>query len=137
MDGAEMTAERGEESPLVEELLRVNAELAAELRSLAAGRAPASRQGREPAARGIAQMWGERKALETRLEETQAALDETQAEMEATRVAIEGVQKHREGLERQNQEMAAEIVRLRTGMRGLMRRARARMLGRTGLFGAR
>jgi chromosome segregation ATPase len=131
MDGAGVMAGRsGGEDPRVEELLRVNAELAAELRSLAAGRAPASRRGRVPAARGIAHLRGERDALETRLEETQAALAEAQT-------ALEEVQAHREGLERQNQEMATEIVRLRAGLRGLMRRARARALARTGLFAAR
>lgn len=130
MDGADVTAERGEENPLVEELLRANAELAAELRSLAAGRAPEPRPGRVPAARGIAHLWGERNTLATRLEETQAAL-------EATQGALEDVQAHREGLERQNQEMAAEIIRLRTGPRGALRRLRGRLLERTGLFPSR
>jgi chromosome segregation ATPase len=127
----------GGESPQVDELLRVNAELAAELRALRAGRIGAPRQGRVPAARGIARLWGERKALETQLEETQAALQASQARQEETQAALDHVQAHREGLERQNQEMAAEIVRLRTGMRGAMRRARGRLLERTGLFGSR
>jgi len=137
MDGAGLTAPGGEESPQLEELLRVNAELAAELRALRAGRTEVPRQGREPAARGIAQLWGERRALEDQLEETRAALAASQAGQEATQAALEDVQAHREGLERQNQEMTAEIVRLKTGMRGLMRRARGRLLERTGLFGAR
>ena len=132
-----MTAAPGEGSPQVEELLRVNADLAAELRALRSGRIGAPRQGRVPAARGIAKLWGERKALETRLEETQAALEASRAGQEATQAALEDVQAHRQGLERQNQEMAAEIVRLRTGMRGALCRARGRLLERTGLFGAR
>jgi chromosome segregation ATPase len=138
MDGAEMTSERGGGGdPRVEELLRVNAELAAELRALSGGRAEAPRQGRVPAARGIAHLWGERNALQTRLEETQAALEAAQAAQEAIQVALQDAQAHREGLERQNQAMTGEIVLLRTGFRGLMRRARARVLGRTGLFSAR
>jgi chromosome segregation ATPase len=137
MDGAGVTAASGGEAPRVEELLRVNAELAAELRALRAGQIEAPRQGRVPAARGIARMRGERKALEDRLEETQAALEASRAGQEATQASLEDVQGHRERLERQNQEMAAEIVRLRTGMRGLMRKARARMFERTGLFGSR
>jgi chromosome segregation ATPase len=137
MDEAEMTAERGEENPLVEELLRANAELAAELRALSSGRIQAPRRGRIPAGRSIAQLWGERKTLETRLEETQAALGAAQAAQQATRVALEDVQAHREGLERQNQEMAAEILRLRTGPRGALRRLRGRLLERTGLFPSR
>lgn len=130
MDGAGVRPQDGEKDPLVEELLRVNAELAAELRSLAAARAPAPRQGRVPAARGIAQLHSERETLESQLEEARAGLESVQG-------ALEEVQAHREGLERQNQEMAAEIVRLRTGPRGLMRRARARLFERTGLFDAR
>jgi chromosome segregation ATPase len=139
-----VTSAGGEERPEVAELLRVNAELAAELRALRAGRIEASRQGAVPAARGIAKLWGERRTLEGRLEETQKALEDTQAaleasraEQEATQVAMEHVQAHREGLERQNQEMAAELVRLRAGLRGALRRARGRFLERTGLFGSR
>jgi chromosome segregation ATPase len=137
MDGEGVMSAAGDERPQVDELLRVNAELAAELRALRTERIEAPRQGRVPAARGIAQLWGERKALEKQLEETQAALEASRAGQEATQVAMEDVQAHREGLERQNQEMAAEIVRLRTGMRGLLRRARGRLLERTGLFGSR
>jgi chromosome segregation ATPase len=137
MDGTDVSGARGGDGPQVEELLRVNAELAAELRALQAGRIEAPRPGRVPAARGIAKLWGERKALEKQLEETQAALEAARGAQAATEVAMADVQRHREGLERQNQEMAAEIVRLRTGMRGLMRRARARMVERAGLFGSR
>jgi chromosome segregation ATPase len=136
MDGAGMTSAR-DESSQVEELLRVNAELAAELRALSGGRIEAPRQGRVPAARGIAQLRGERSALETQLEETQAALQASRAREEATRVAMENVQAHREGLERQNQELATEVLRLRTGVRGLLRRARGRLADRAGLFAAR
>ena len=99
-----MTAAPGEGSPQVEELLRVNADLAAELRALRSGRIGAPRQGRVPAARGIAKLWGERKALETRLEETQAALEASRAGQEATQAALEDVQAHRQGLERQNRD---------------------------------
>lgn len=140
MDGAGMTAD-GSQGPQVEELLRVNAELAAELRALRAERTEAPRQRRVPAARGIARLREEREALETQLRETRAALEATQAglesTLEATQGALEEAQGHRQGLERQNQEMAAEIVRLRTGPRGLMRRARAHLLDRTGLFDSR
>jgi chromosome segregation ATPase len=137
LDGADVTATGGDEGPQVAELLRVNAELAAELRALQGSRIEAPRQGRVPAARGIAKLWGERRGLEAQLEEAQAALQAARAGQEATQAALEDVQAHREGLERQNREMAAEIVRLRTGMRGAMRRARGLLLERTGLFGAR
>jgi chromosome segregation ATPase len=137
MDGPDVMAERGEENPLVGELLRANAELAAELRSLSAGRTPVTRQGRVPAARGIAQLQGDRDAVASQLEATQAALEATQGSLEATQGALEDAQAHREGLERQNQAMAAEIVRLRTGPRGVLRRLRGRLLERAGLFPSR
>jgi chromosome segregation ATPase len=104
------------EDPRVEELLRVNAELSAELRELSAGRIDAPRPGRDPAARRLARLIAERDSLAKRAEETEAALAALQAD--------------RDGLERQNQEMDAEIVRLRSGFAGLLRRARARLFSR-------
>jgi cell division protein FtsB len=100
----------------LEELRRVNAELAAELRALAEGRAGTPRSGQTPAARGIARLEAERDALAARLEDTEVALQATRAD--------------RDGLERQNQEMEAEILRLRSGFAGLLRRARGRLLNR-------
>jgi cell division protein FtsB len=100
----------------LEELRRVNAELAAELRALAGGRAAAPRSGQTPAARGVAKLLAERDALAARLEDTEAALEATRAD--------------RNGLERQNREMDAEILRLRSGFLGLLRRARGRLLNR-------
>jgi cell division protein FtsB len=110
------SAERKGQSAQVEELLRVNAELAAEIRSLSAGRSVASRPGEVPAARGIARLHAERDSLAKQLEETEAALEATRAD--------------RDGLERQNQEMAAEIARLSAGLAGFLRRARGRLLSR-------
>ncbi len=137
MDGADVMSAAGGEDARVEELLRINAELGAELRALRSSLAQTPRPGPIPAAMGISRLRGERQALESQLEAKVAELEAAHAAHQATQVALEDVQANRKGLERQNQEMAAEIVRLRTGMRGLMRRARARMLGRTGLFGAR
>jgi chromosome segregation ATPase len=131
-----LTARSGED-PSVDELLRINAELAAELRALSSGRIEAPRQGRVPAAREIARLRSEHEALAPRLKEAQAALEASEAARAATQAALEEVQLHREGLERQNQALAAEIVGLRTGLTGLMRRVRKRLLERTGLFQAR
>ncbi|MDQ3726198.1 MAG: hypothetical protein M3335_09990 [Actinomycetota bacterium] len=100
----------------VEELLRVNAELAAELRALSGGKAGEPRSAVVPAARGIARLQGERDTLAARLAETEAELKATKDD--------------RDGLERQNQEMAAEIARLSVGFRGVLRRARGRLLSR-------
>lgn len=112
-----------EESAKVEELLRVNAELAAELRALASGRAEAPRRGRVPASRGIARLHSERDALEVQLQETQTALEHLQG----VQVALDEVSAERERLSRENEEMAQEVVRLRSGWQGALRRLRARL----------
>jgi hypothetical protein len=104
------------ESKRVEELLRVNAELAGELRNLTAERAERPRPAQIPAARAVARLVSERDSLAERLRETEADLEFTRAS--------------RDGLERQNQEFEAEIVRLRSGFAGLLRRARARLFSR-------
>jgi predicted nuclease with TOPRIM domain len=115
-----------EESARVEELLRVNAELAAELRALAGGRAESPRRGRVPAARGIARLQAEREALATRLEETQTAL----GHLQEVQAALDEVSAERERLSRENEELADEVVRLRSGWQGALRRLRARLLAR-------
>jgi len=114
-----------DESARVEELLRVNAELAAELRALA-GRAESPRRGRVPAARGIARLHAEREALQTQLAETQTALEHLQG----VQVALDVVSAERERLGRENERLAAEVVRLRSGWQGALRRLRARLLAR-------
>jgi chromosome segregation ATPase len=111
-----MSAERERGSDRVDELLRVNAELAAEVRSLAAGRREAPRQGQMPAARSVARLLAERDDLAGRLEES-----------EARRAAL---QADRDGLERQNQELAAAVARLSAGLPGVLRRVRGRLLNR-------
>jgi len=107
-------AERPDPERRIETLLRTNAELAAELRSLVAERAANPRAGQIPSARGLSHLVDERDTLATRLEETEVALQATKAD--------------RDGLERQNQEMEAEIIRLRGGFAGFLRRLRARAL---------
>lgn len=99
----------------VEELLRVNAELAAEIRSLTAKRSESPRSAQVPAARGVARLVDERDSFAARFEVAEAELEATRAD--------------RNGLERQNREMAAEIARLSAGLTGLLRRARGRLLG--------
>ena len=100
----------------VEELLRVNAELAEELRSLSAGRRPQPRSGAVPAARAVARLEAERDDLAARLGETEARLAALQAD--------------RDGLERQNRELAAAVARLSAGLPGVLRRIRGRLLNR-------
>ena len=109
-------SERRSEDPRVEELLRVNAELAAEVRNLTLGYADAPRPAGMPTTRRLGRLLEERDGL--------------QAELKATRSELEDVRADRAGLERQNQEMAIEIVRLSTGLFGFLRRARGKLLNR-------
>ena len=106
-----------DEDRRVEELLRVNQRLAAEVRSLALGRTAQPRSTQTPAARRLGALLDEREALTLRLEETEAALGSMTA--------------NRDELERHRAELAAELAGLRSGWRGLARRARARLLART------
>jgi chromosome segregation ATPase len=90
----------------LQELLRVNAELAAELRALHAGRA-APRIGALPASRRLARLSAELAAAE-------AERDALRAERDALRAGQEPLQR--------------EVARLRGGWSGLLRRLRARFL---------
>jgi cell division protein FtsB len=109
-------SERRDEDSRVEELLRVNAELAAEVRNLTLGYADAPRPAGMPTTRRLGRLLEER--------------DQLQADVEATRSELEDVREDRAGLERQNQQMAAEIARLSTGLSGFVRRVRGNLMNR-------
>lgn len=100
----------------VEELLRVNEQLAAEVRNLSLGYSDTPRPGGMPTSRRLGRLIDERDARD--------------AELAATRVELEAIKSDRDGLERQNQELAHEVARLSTGFRGLLRRLRGRLLNR-------
>lgn len=97
----------------VEELLRLNAELSAEIRRLAADSSHAPQAGQAPAARRLVKLLAERDSLVAELDSTQAELAHVRAD--------------RAGLERQSQELAAEVARLSGGFGGLLRRLRGRL----------
>lgn len=102
----------GSDRERVEELLRVNARLGAEVRSLTLGRTGAPRSGSMPVSRKLGKLIDEREALEQHLRETNEVLKVSQA--------------HRAELERDNAELAAAVASLRSGPRGLVRRLFAR-----------
>jgi predicted RNase H-like nuclease (RuvC/YqgF family) len=107
-----VSAEEGRAAELerrVEELRRVNERLGRELIEAEAGRRPAMAT---PAARTVAKLVAERDGAEAEL----AKLAELRPEFEHLR--------------RENPQLRAEIERLRGGYRGLLRRARARLLSR-------
>ncbi|HEX6206298.1 MAG TPA: hypothetical protein VFZ29_10895 [Solirubrobacterales bacterium] len=118
-------SERRPEDPRVEELLRVNAELAAEVRNLTLGYSDAPRPAGMPTSRRLGRLIEERDRLQEELEEARR-----EAQRELGR--LEEVSRHRAGLEAQNQELAREVVRLREGFRGLLRLWRARLIIRAG-----
>ena len=97
----------------VEELLRVNERLAAEVRSLTLGRTGQPRSSSMTAARRLGALIEERDQLRQRVDEMTTEL--------------ETVRRNREELEQHRVELAAELSRLRGGWQGLGRRARARL----------
>lgn len=103
-----------EDQRRIDELHRVNTELAAEIRSLNEGRVQTPRPARLPAARQLGKLLSERDAL-------------TQ-ELGATKAKLQAVEGERDALRQQSDELQHEVVRLRSGVRGLLRRARARLL---------
>lgn len=100
----------------VEELLRVNARLAAEVRSLVHGRTEAPRPGSMTASRRLGALIDERDTLRERLE---------QAEQQLGQIAT--LNQQCAALERDRDALAAEVRRLRGGWRGIGRRLRARL----------
>lgn len=108
----------GSEDKRVEELLRVNAELAAEVRNLTLGYADAPRPAGMPTSRRLGRLLDERNRL--------------QGELEETRAELEQVSLHRAGLEAQNQELAREVALLSEGLGGVLRNLRARLVIRAG-----
>ena len=98
----------------ITELLRVNAELAAEIRDLKLGRRASPRISQVPAARGLAKLEAERRSLG-------AELDSSQAQAAA-------LERERDDLLRHRDELDREVRRLREGVRGALRRIRARLL---------
>lgn len=111
--GSDPAAE-AEEARRIEELTRVNAELAAEIRSLTLGRAERPRRSRIPSTRRLARLVAERDQLFDRIAELEPELAR---QMQDNRQL-------REHLDAAN----AEVVRLRSGVRGVLRRLRARLL---------
>lgn len=100
----------------VEELLRVNAELAAEIRSMTLGRSAGPRSSLLGASRRLITITEERDATAAELERQNAELVRLSGEVHELRRRIE-VQRR-------------ELDRLRAGPLGLVRRAKASLLRR-------
>lgn len=109
-----MSEPKSDDERRIAELLRVNQELAAEIRALTLGRTAAPRPSQLPAARRVARLLAERDHLAAALESTRAELAAAAAD--------------RDRLELQNRELAQEVARLSAGLAGLLRRLRGRAL---------
>jgi hypothetical protein len=109
-----MSEPKSDDERRIAELLRVNNELAAEMRELTLGRAAAPRPSQLPAARWVTRLQAER--------------DDLAAELEASRAEQVATKADRDGLELQNREFAQEIARLSGGISGLLRRLRRRVV---------
>jgi chromosome segregation ATPase len=105
----------------VAELLRVNRELAVEIRDLTLGRRAEPRRGQMPAARSVAKLRAERDSLE-------AERESLEAERESVRAQLGAVEGERDALLVHRAELEREVARLRSGLAGMLRRARARLL---------
>jgi predicted nucleic acid-binding Zn-ribbon protein len=111
----------------VEELRRVNAELARELR-----RGAASRRPRSPVAAGsaLAKLTSERDTAQAELEQARAELRQAEEGFEGLRLEAEGLRLEAEQLRGEAEQMRGEAERLRSGRLGVLRRIRARLLRR-------
>lgn len=105
---------RTEDERRITELLRVNRELAVEIRDLAADRRAQPRSSQVPAARSVARLQAERDSLVV--------------ELGSTRDRLRAVENERDALLANRDELEREVARLRNGLAGLLRRARARLL---------
>jgi len=116
-------AAKGDHDARVEELLRVNAGLAAELRSLTAARTEAPRSSSMTASRRLGALIDERDTAIANFGATRTHLEHVERQLEQ----VEG---DRDAIAQGNAELTAELLRVRSGFRGLLRRARARLLNR-------
>jgi chromosome segregation ATPase len=113
-----------------EELLRINAELAAEIRRLAAGEIRGPRSGAVPSARGLTRLTAElREVIESRAE-LSAEQDRLQVELDQRQRRIGGLEERVAACEAEQAQLAHEVQRLRGGPAGFARRVWARLLRR-------
>lgn len=98
----------------IAELLRINEELAAEIRSLSLGLVESPRPGQLAAARQVAKLQAERNSLAS--------------ELDSTRAELHGLCEERDALLDHKAALETEVTRLRSGIRGLLRRGRSRLL---------
>jgi len=115
----------GSDDPRIEALLNVNAELAAEIRSLQAGRISEPRSAAMPAARRLGRLTDELRAERDNLEAHRKGLEAQNQELASH---IHELSQEYDELAAQLQAHGRELERLRSGWRGVLRRIRARLL---------
>lgn len=112
------------------ELLRINAELAAEIRDLSSQRTSEPRSAAGPSARRVSRLVAERDELAAERERLSAELEAREAELDALRRQSEDIGTQLRDRARQVDELSREVKRLRGGGVGIARRLRARLLRR-------
>lgn len=113
-----------------EELLRTNAELAAEIRRLAAGEITAPRSAAGPSSRGLTRLVAERQELSEKSDELLAERDRLQTELGTQQARADTLEQKLAGSESERAQLAHEVQRLRSGAGGIARRIWARLLRR-------
>ncbi|HEY0277010.1 MAG TPA: hypothetical protein VGC32_01955 [Solirubrobacterales bacterium] len=137
--GEEPRAGSGED-PRIETLLRVNGELAAELRSLQDGRTQHARSAASPAARRLGRLLSAHDAVVAERDRLTGALFQSNSDLEDQRARLAAETERATKLDEERQrlvgkiaeygeltdELNAEVERLRGGVGGLLRRGAAR-----------
>ncbi len=123
IDGKSPTAD---EERRVEELLRVNGELAAEIRDLRAKRTSGPRSAAMPSARRVGRLAEERDSLVAERDSLAAELVASQGQLEALKQHTDGLTEKVGDQARHIDELSHQVARLRAGAGGLLRRLLAR-----------
>jgi chromosome segregation ATPase len=113
-----------------EELLRINAELAAEIRRLAAGEIGGPRSSAGTSARGLTRLIAEHQELSDRCDVLLIEQDRLRGELEQRRRHVEELEQKVRASEGERGRLTHEVQRLRGGPSGFARRAWARILRR-------
>jgi cell division protein FtsB len=123
-------AARSDDERRVEELLRANAELAAEIRSLTSGRTAEPRSDAAIAARRVSRLTDQRDSLAAELEAARSELDRLGRHNQELEQRVHDQALHAEGLSKETERLNWEVTVLRSGVTGFLRRLRARLLRR-------
>jgi chromosome segregation ATPase len=113
-----------------EELLRINAELAAEIRRLSAGEVHGPRAETGPAARRLSRLLGEREELQAERDQLRAERNRLQVQLDLQEGRIQALERELRERAVQNAKLADEVERLGADKLGPLTRLRTGLLRR-------